>query len=60
MRKFLVSLATLGGLLLLGACDPATSTMFDNNCTANAGVENPPYCTGTLHPNAGPYSNRAE
>jgi hypothetical protein len=51
MHKMLISLATLGTLLLLGAC---TSM---NNCTGN-GFENPEYCTETLHPNAGPYAFR--
>jgi hypothetical protein len=49
MRKILLSLATLAGLLLTGACTEM------NNCTGN-GFENPDYCTGTLHPNAGPYA----
>ena len=54
MRKILLSLACLG-VLALGAC----TTM--NNCTGN-GFENAEYCTGTLHPNAGPYAwhNEAE
>jgi len=42
--------------LLLGACDNASSTFFDNNCSGNAAIENPDYCTGTLHPNAGPWA----
>ena len=50
MRKILVSMATLAGLMLLGACTEM------NNCTGN-GFENPEYCTGTLHPNAGPYAH---
>src|SRR3954447_22379753 len=45
-------LALLGGLLV-SAC---TGT---NNCTGN-GWENPDYCTGTLHPNAGPYAGKTE
>ena len=49
MRKILFSLVTLSGLLLLGAC---TSM---NSCTGN-GYANAEYCTGTLHPNAGPYA----
>jgi hypothetical protein len=60
MRKILVSLATLAGLLLLGACDHASSSIFDNNCTGNGAIENPDYCTGTLHPNAGPYAGHTE
>ncbi|WP_395021964.1 hypothetical protein [Dongia sp.] len=50
MRKML-SLAALLTLGLLGACTEM------NNCTGN-GFENPEYCTGTLHPNAGPYAFR--
>jgi hypothetical protein len=53
MRKTLLCLATLGGLMLLGAC----TTM--NNCSGN-GYANPGYCTGTLHPNAGPYAGTTE
>ena len=53
MRKILLSLAApvgvLLGVLALGGC----TTM--NNCTGN-GFENAEYCTGTLHPNAGPYA----
>ena len=52
MRKLLVSLAILGGLLLTGGC---TSL---NNCSGN-GYANAEYCTGTLHPNAGPYAAHA-
>jgi hypothetical protein len=48
MTKILLSLAALG-LLALGGCTEM------NNCTGN-GFENPEYCTGTLHPNAGPYT----
>ena len=55
-RKTLIHVAMLGTLLLLGACDNATSTVFDNNCSGNAMITNPDYCTGTLHPNAGPYA----
>jgi hypothetical protein len=47
----------LGSLALLAACDSASSTIFDNNCSGNGAIENPDYCTGTLHPNAGPYTN---
>jgi len=53
MRKTILALTApmvvLGGLLLLNACTGM------NNCSGN-GFENPDYCTGTLHPNAGPYA----
>jgi len=49
MRKIVLSLAALAGLALLGGC---TSW---NNCSGN-GFANKDYCTGTLHPNAGPYA----
>jgi len=49
MRKMFLTLAALFTLALLGACTEM------NNCTGN-GFENPEYCTGTLHPNAGPYA----
>lgn len=64
MRKMLLSLATptvlLGSLLLLGACDHSSSHIFDGNCSGNGAIENPDYCTGVLHPNAGPYSGHTE
>ena len=64
MRKMLLSLATpvlaLGGLLLLGACDHSSSSLFDGNCSGNGAIENSEYCTGVLHPNAGPYSGHTE
>ena len=50
MRHKAIRLALLGSLLLLGAC---TSM---NNCTGN-GYASPEYCTGTLHPNAGPWAH---
>ena len=53
-RKTLIHAAMLGTLLLLGAC--TDSKVFDNNCSGNAMIENPDYCTGTLHPNAGPWA----
>lgn len=56
-RKILIHVAMLGSLLLLGACDAASSHVFDNNCSGNGMIENPDYCTGTLHPNAGPWAN---
>ena len=49
MRKMLLSLTALAALLALGAC---TSM---NNCSGN-GYANAQYCTGTLHPHAGPYA----
>ena len=55
MRKTLIHVAMLGSLLLLAACGSASS-VFDNNCSGNGAIENPDYCTGTLHPNAGPWS----
>ena len=51
MRKMLLSLIALGGLTLLGACTTS------NNCSGN-GYDNAEYCTGTLHPNAGPFAHR--
>lgn len=57
MRKMLISLATFGGLLLLGACDHSSSNLFDGNCSGGGGIENSEYCTGTLLPNAGPYTH---
>jgi hypothetical protein len=56
MRKTLIHVALLGSLALLAACDNASSTIFDNNCSGNGAIENPDYCTGTLHPNAGPWA----
>jgi len=50
MRKLLLTLAALAGLMATGACTEM------NNCSGN-GFENPEYCTGTLHPNAGPYAH---
>ena len=61
MRKKLVKLTILGGLIsLLGACDFASSRMFDNNCSGNASVQNPNYCSDTFHPNAGPFTGNTE
>ena len=51
MKKTIIQLTLLGTLLLLGAC---TSM---NNCSGN-GYANAEYCTGTLHPNAGPYAGK--
>jgi hypothetical protein len=49
---------TVMALLLLAACDFSSNLMVDNNCTGN-GIQNPAYCTGVLHPNAGPYTNKS-
>ena len=57
MRKAFIHLTVLGSLLLLSAC-AAGSGLFDNNCTGTHGIVNPDYCTGTLHPNAGPWANK--
>lgn len=43
-------------LLLLSAC--AESRIFDTNCSGNGWITNAGYCTDTLHPYAGPWSNR--
>jgi hypothetical protein len=45
----ILCLAALGVLAITGC----TSM---NNCSGN-GWANPDYCTGTLHPNAGPYAS---
>ena len=55
MRKTLIQIAVLGTMLLLGAC--SEGTMFDTNCSGNGAIKNPDYCTGTLHPNAGPWAD---
>jgi len=57
MRKSLWTLIAMAAVLLLSACD-SSSKWFDNNCTGN-GIQNPSYCTGTLHPNAGPYAAKS-
>ena len=43
-------------LLLLAAC--SESRLFDTNCSGNGMITNGGYCTGTLHPYAGPWSTR--
>jgi len=53
-RRTLLPVALLTSLLTLGAC--SESSVFDTNCSGNGAIENPDYCTGTLHPNAGPWS----
>ena len=57
MRKKILTLAVLGGALLLAGCAEdlrgAQNLMVDNNCSGN-GHQNDNYCTGTLHPIAGP------
>ena len=55
MKKSLLMLTALGLLLMAAACD-SSSRFVDNNCSGNATIENPTYCTNTLHPNAGPYA----
>ena len=59
MKKTTPLLALIAALLL-GGCDAATSSVFDNNCSGNAMIANPDYCTGTLHPNAGPWSGHGK
>jgi hypothetical protein len=49
-------LILVASLLLLTAC--AESRIFDTNCSGNGWISNPGYCTGTLHPYAGPWSTR--
>ncbi|MET1028130.1 MAG: hypothetical protein ABWY00_13245 [Dongiaceae bacterium] len=56
MHKTLINLAVLGSLLLLGAC--AGSKIFDTNCSGNGVIENPDYCTKSLHPVAGPWAEK--
>lgn len=58
MRKTLIQLAVLGTMLLLGGC--AGSSVFDTNCSGNSPIQNPDYCTGTLHPNAGPWAGKPQ
>jgi hypothetical protein len=48
MRTLILCLAAISVLAITGC----TSL---NNCSGN-GYANPGYCTGTLHPNAGPYA----
>jgi hypothetical protein len=47
----------VAALLLLTAC--SESRIFDTNCSGNGMISNPDYCTGTLHPYAGPWSTHA-
>jgi hypothetical protein len=54
MKKTLIKMAVLSGLLLMGAC--ADSMVFDNNCSGNGFIKNPTYCTTLFHPNAGPWA----
>jgi hypothetical protein len=56
MKKSLLTVTVMGAMLLLAACDLSSSRIFDNNCSGNGMIKNPTYCTGTLHPNAGPYA----
>lgn len=56
MRKTFIHLTVLGSMLLLSAC--AGSMIFDTNCSGNGAIQNPDYCTKTLHPNAGPWAGK--
>jgi hypothetical protein len=58
MKKSLLMLTAMGMLLMTAACDFSSSRVFDNNCSGNAMIENPGYCTGNFHPNAGPYAGK--
>jgi len=57
MHKKILTLAILGGALMLAGCAEdlrgAQNLMVDNNCSGD-GHQNDSYCTGTLHPIAGP------
>jgi hypothetical protein len=55
MKKSLLMLTAMGMLLMATACD-SSSRIFDNNCSGNSMIENPAYCTGSFHANAGPYA----
>lgn len=59
MKKSRLTLTVMAALLLLAACDFSSNRMIDNNCTGNGMIKNPAYCTGVLHPNAGPYSTKS-
>lgn len=52
----LTQLVIVASLLVLSAC--AESRIFDTNCSGNGMITNAGYCTGTLHPYAGPWSTR--
>jgi hypothetical protein len=52
MRTLILCLAAVSVLAITGC----TSL---NNCSGN-GYANPDYCTGTLHPNAGPYAGHTQ
>lgn len=58
MKKSLLMLTMMGALLMVAACD-SSSRIFDNNCSGNAMIENPSYCTGSFHANAGPFANKS-
>jgi hypothetical protein len=57
MRQKILTLAALGGALLLAGCAEdlrdSQNLMVDNNCSGN-GKGNESWCTGVLHPVAGP------
>jgi hypothetical protein len=55
MKKSLLMLTAMGLLLVVAACD-SSSRIFDNNCSGNSMIENPGYCTGNFHANAGPFA----
>jgi hypothetical protein len=55
MYKNLIRLAVASSLLLIGACS-GHSKVFDTTCTGTGMIANPPYCTNTLHPVAGPWA----
>ena len=59
MKKSLLTLTIMGAMLLLAGCDFASNRLVDNNCSGNGMIENPSYCTGVLHPNAGPYAGKS-
>lgn len=58
MMKKILTLAVLGGAMMMAGCTEdmrgSPNLMVDNNCSGN-GHEYDAYCTGTLHPVAGPY-----
>jgi outer membrane protein assembly factor BamE (lipoprotein component of BamABCDE complex) len=61
MKKSRLTLTVMAALLLLAACDFSSNRMVDNNCSCsgNGMIKNPAYCTGVLHPNAGPYTGKS-
>jgi hypothetical protein len=57
MHRKILTLAVLGGAVMMAGCAEdlrgAQNLMADNNCSGNGAV-NGAYCTGVLHPVAGP------